>query len=63
LTGKYSFTLGYTYERGGAALEQPSGVPTVFRALEQQLGLKLVPKKVPFDVVVVDSIDKVPSEN
>jgi uncharacterized protein (TIGR03435 family) len=65
LTGKYDFAIEYTYDMPGAssANAQPSGVPNVFRAFEQELGLRLVTKRLPFDVVVVDSIDKVPTEN
>ena len=31
--------------------------------LQQQLGLKLVDGKAPFDIVVVDHAEKVPAEN
>ena len=57
--------------RGGDAPAQPegasdpgSGLPDIFAALEKQLGLKLVKvKDVPTDILVIDSADKVPSEN
>ena len=39
----------------------PPTAPDVFQALQQQLGLQLVAKKLPFDVVVIDSIDKMPT--
>jgi uncharacterized protein (TIGR03435 family) len=32
-------------------------------ALTQQLGLKFEPKKFPFDVIIIDHIEKIPSEN
>jgi uncharacterized protein (TIGR03435 family) len=65
LTGKYDFTIDYTYEIPGRPADgaSPSGVPSVYHAFEQELGLRLVPKKMPFQVVVVDAIDKMPVDN
>jgi uncharacterized protein (TIGR03435 family) len=60
LPGKYDFALEYGIERAGAP---PSDVPDLFTALQQQLGLQLLRKKIPLEVVVVDSIDKLPTEN
>jgi uncharacterized protein (TIGR03435 family) len=63
LTGKYSFTLEYTTEIPGGNPDAPPAAPSVFTALQQQLGLQLVPKKRPFGVVVVESFHKLPTEN
>ena len=65
LTGKYDFTLEYaqTMQTAAAANADPPPLPDIFRALQDQLGLQLVGKKLPFDVVFVDSVDKVPTEN
>ena len=41
----------------------PSGVPSLSTAIEQQLGLKFEPRKGPFDVFVVDHVERVPKEN
>jgi uncharacterized protein (TIGR03435 family) len=63
LNAVYEFTLNFegTYMAGYL----PSvGGPNLFAALEKQLGLKLVKvKDVPVDVIVVDQVDKVPTEN
>ena len=60
LTGKYDFTLEYT--PADHAARDESGGPSIFTALEEQLGLKLVPAKQPVEVLVVDSLEQ-PTEN
>jgi uncharacterized protein (TIGR03435 family) len=40
----------------------PSG-PTLFSAIQEQLGLKLEPDKSQVDVLVIDSAERTPSEN
>ncbi len=66
LAGKYDFTLEFTRDRPGASpesrIESPAA-PDLFTALQQQLGLQLVRKKIPLDVVVVESVARAPSEN
>jgi uncharacterized protein (TIGR03435 family) len=37
--------------------------PTIFTALQEQLGLKLEARKVPVEILVIDHVEKVPSEN
>jgi uncharacterized protein (TIGR03435 family) len=39
------------------------GGPSIFQAFEKQLGLKLEAKKDPVEMLVLDRIDKVPTEN
>jgi uncharacterized protein (TIGR03435 family) len=63
LTGKYSFTLEFTRDMPGASPDSPPPAPALSTALQQQLGLQLVSKKLPFDVVVVESFNKLPTEN
>jgi uncharacterized protein (TIGR03435 family) len=52
-------------EAGAPAASDPGdGVPNLFKAVEEQLGLKLVKvKDVSVEVIVVDQVDKVPTEN
>jgi uncharacterized protein (TIGR03435 family) len=45
------------------AAELPSGGSTIFEAVQQQLGLKLEPRKMPADLVIVDSGQKTPVDN
>jgi uncharacterized protein (TIGR03435 family) len=59
LTGWYDIDLKWT--SNGELAKGASG-PTLFTALEEQMGLKLIPEKAPVDVLVVDHIER-PSEN
>ena len=71
LTGKFDFTLEFAPQPPGAL--PPGSVetspdtadesgPNLMTAV-QRLGLKLEPRKIPVDVLIVDKADKIPSEN
>ena len=46
------------------ALGPGSGLPNIFKALEQQLGLKLVKAKdIPLDTIVIDQAERIPAGN
>jgi uncharacterized protein (TIGR03435 family) len=64
LQGEFDFTLSWVMDQGepSAALDADSG-PTIFSALQVQLGLKLEQKKGPVDRLVIDHADKVPTGN
>jgi uncharacterized protein (TIGR03435 family) len=40
-----------------------SSLPDIFTAIQEQLGLKLEPAKVPVDYLVIDHVDRLPTEN
>ena len=40
-----------------------SSYPSVFTAVQEQLGLKLESQKVPVEMLVIDHLDKMPTEN
>jgi uncharacterized protein (TIGR03435 family) len=49
---------------GGAMAGSPDvGGPTIFAAVQEQLGLKLEQKKGPVDLLVIDRLEKAPTEN
>jgi uncharacterized protein (TIGR03435 family) len=75
IQGAYDFTLEWTpapNEGGPEAIGLPpraeppratdSNRPSIFTALQEQLGLKLEPTKGPVDVLVIDHVER-PSEN
>jgi uncharacterized protein (TIGR03435 family) len=59
LTGQYAITLRWSPDDIGSS---DASLPSLFTALQEQLGLKLEYNKNPIDIVVIDHIDK-PSEN
>ncbi|HSU65549.1 MAG TPA: TIGR03435 family protein [Tepidisphaeraceae bacterium] len=66
LTDPYDFTLEFSTELPGNASAiggQPPGAPDLNTALRDQLGLQIVPKNLPFDVVVVESFERHPTGN
>jgi uncharacterized protein (TIGR03435 family) len=75
LTGSYDFTMKFTPERFGTpmASSDESGIasvapasgssgPSVFTAVQEQLGLKLQSGNGPVEVIVIDHIER-PSGN
>jgi uncharacterized protein (TIGR03435 family) len=40
------------------AAPDPTASPSIFSALEKQLGLKLTPGKAPLDVIIVEHAEK-----
>ena len=63
LTGEYDISLYWVPQRPDSiASDDPNG-PDLIAALQQQLGLKLEPKKGPIEVLVVDHAEKIPTEN
>jgi uncharacterized protein (TIGR03435 family) len=61
LTGRYDFELHWTPDDTAAA-SALAGDPSIFTAVQEQLGLKLESAKAPVDVLVVDSAEQ-PSAN
>ncbi len=62
LTGNYDFTLKFAPIQSAATSEPDSAAPSIFTAIQEQLGLKLQSVKAPVQVLVVDHIER-PSGN
>ncbi len=58
IVGNYDFKLSYAM-----ANDPDSNLPSFFTALQEQLGLKLQSQKVPVDYLIIDHVDKIPTEN
>jgi uncharacterized protein (TIGR03435 family) len=58
LTGKYDLAMTWV---PGDSPDNPG--PTIYAALQEQLGLKLESRKGMVDIVVIDHIEKTPTEN
>lgn len=63
LQGNYTFDLQYASPSGPEDTANPEPAPPIFDALRSSLGLELIRTKLPFDVVVVDSITTAPTDN
>ena len=58
ITGTYNINLDY------APMDATdSELPSIFTVVEEQLGLKLVSQKVPVDELMIDRVDRTPTEN
>ena len=58
ISGTFDFTLRYAPEDG-----TDSALPSLFTALEEQLGLKLQPQKIPMQKLVIDQVERTPLDN
>jgi len=73
LHGKFDFRLEFVRDpavpgRGGRVMQTPvdgdaEPGPTLADAVQKQLGLRLEPKKVSSDTLVIDHLEKAPTEN
>lgn len=63
LEGEYEIHLRALIGAPSAGVDPVNTPPALFDALPEQLGLRLVPRKDQVDVLVVDRMDKSPTEN
>ena len=66
LQGRYDFNLNWSNATGNSGAGDASsgnpGAPSLFTAVQEQLGLKLDPQNAPMQVLVIDRVEK-PIEN
>lgn len=60
LTGRFDLTLDWS--NVDKQTETAAG-PSIFAAIEEQLGLRLEARKLPLEILIVDHADKVPAAN
>ncbi len=60
LTGKYDFTIRFARELPLGTIRDNEGdqEPSIFEALREQLGLRLVPEKGPVEDLVIDAVER-----
>jgi len=65
LTGRYDVTINLfgTQEEMMSALSKGDFGSSIFTLIQEQLGLKLEPKKLPLQMVVIDQAERTPSGN
>ena len=70
LVGKYDFSIDFRMDlramgvaATGAGDNAPDPGPDLVAAVQQQLGLRLVPGKAMLDVLIIDKAEKVPTDN
>jgi uncharacterized protein (TIGR03435 family) len=63
LAGVFNIQLEWTPDEVAAVDSDEAAGPSIFSAIQAQLGLKLETRKLPVDVLVVDHVEKVPVEN
>jgi uncharacterized protein (TIGR03435 family) len=68
LEGGWDFSVTYSQPMLPAGAREPTtdaptGAPTIFEAVEKQLGLKLEKQKRPVPIIVIDRLEEQPTEN
>ena len=56
--GYFNMRLQFAPDTGTPAAATDTAAPSIFTAIQEQLGLKLEPSKSPMEVLVIDSVEK-----
>jgi|SRR5579862_9877633 len=63
ITGRYEIVLEYSRSTPSGAGDEVGDRPDFFTALREQLGLRMVEAKISVDTIVVDSANRIPTDN
>jgi uncharacterized protein (TIGR03435 family) len=63
IPGVFNFELKWSDDLQKADGADSESGPSLFTSLQQTLGLRLKPQKIPVDIIVVDRVSRVPTEN
>jgi uncharacterized protein (TIGR03435 family) len=63
IKGVYNFEMRWTNDDQKADDAEVDVAPSLFTALQETLGLRLKPDKIPSEIIVVDHVERVPVEN
>jgi uncharacterized protein (TIGR03435 family) len=63
IEGVYDFELRWTDDDRNSGGSDADAAPSLFTAIQETLGLRLQRQKVPVEMVVVDHVERVPTEN
>ncbi len=67
VAGAFNFRLEYAPEQNSSTTAEGAApaesAPSIFTAIQEQLGLRLAPQQLPVEIVVVDRLERTPTEN
>jgi uncharacterized protein (TIGR03435 family) len=64
LTGVFDYTIDLSgLGFNGQPPQDPTAGPSIFTAVQDNLGLRLEAQRAPIDVLVIDQVDRIPIEN
>ena len=63
VAGAFDFTVEYAPDDSRSTDDPGAGSASLFTALQEKLGLKLESRKGPVEMLVIDRVEKAPTEN
>ena len=63
IDGVYDFELRFTTDDLISNATDAESIPSLFTALKETIGLRLQSERVPVDIIVVDHVERVPTDN